>query len=95
MARLLSIGFVLPWTIKRAPSPALIRGMDVEFYNVYGAIRQQRRSGVKELLRANTIQVDTIYQLLIEKGYFTQAEFLAKMKEVQMDYVKGENLPKD
>ena len=43
----------------------------------------------KELLMANTIQVDTIYQLLIQKGYFTEAEFLAKMKEVQMDYVKG------
>ena len=48
----------------------------------------------KELLMANTIQVDTIYQLLIQKGYFTEAEFLAKMKEVQMDYVKGENLLK-
>ena len=48
----------------------------------------------KELLMANTIQVDTMYQLLIQKGYFTEAEFLAKMKEVQMDYVKGENLPK-
>jgi hypothetical protein len=45
----------------------------------------------KELLMANTIQVDTMYQLLIQKGYFTEAEFLEKMKEVQMDYVKGEN----
>ena len=36
----------------------------------------------KELLMANTIQVDTMYQLLIQKGYLTEAEFLAKMKEV-------------
>ena len=40
----------------------------------------------RELLMANTIQVDTIYQLLIQKGYFTEAEFLEKMKAVQRDY---------
>jgi hypothetical protein len=27
-----------------------------------------------------------MYQLLIQKGYFTEAEFLEKMKAVQMDY---------
>lgn len=43
----------------------------------------------KELLMANTIQVDTMCQLLIQKGYFTEEEFLAKMKEVQEDYQKG------
>ncbi len=37
----------------------------------------------------NTIQVDTMYQLLIQKGYFTEAEFLGKMKEVQIDYQRG------
>ena len=40
----------------------------------------------RELVMANTIQVDTMYQLLIQKGYFTEAEFLAKMKLVQADY---------
>ena len=43
----------------------------------------------REMVMANTIQVDTICQLLIQKGYFTEAEFLAKMKEVQADYQKG------
>ena len=43
----------------------------------------------RELLMANTIQVDTMCQLLIQKGYFTEEEFLAKMKEVQEDYQKG------
>lgn len=42
-----------------------------------------------EMVMANTIQVDTRYPLLIQKGYFTEAEFLKKMKEVQMDYEKG------
>ena len=40
----------------------------------------------KELLMANTIQIDAMYQLLIQKGYFTEAEFLIKLKEVQRDY---------
>ena len=40
----------------------------------------------KELLLANTIQIDTTYQLLIQKGHFTEAEFLEKMKLVQADY---------
>ena len=45
----------------------------------------------KELLMANTIQIDAMYQLLIQKGYFTEAEFLVKLKEVQRDYQRGEN----
>ena len=42
----------------------------------------------RELVMTNTIQVDTMYRLLIEKGYFTEAEFLDKMKEMQADYQK-------
>ena len=41
---------------------------------------------IHELVGSNTIQLDTIYQLMIEKGFFTEAEFLVKMKEVQADY---------
>ena len=37
----------------------------------------------KELLLANTIQIDTMYQLLIQKGHFTELEFLEKMKPVR------------
>ena len=43
----------------------------------------------KELLKANTIQIDTMFQLLIHKGYFTEAEYLEKMKEVSVDYRLG------
>jgi hypothetical protein len=43
----------------------------------------------KELLLANTIQIDTMYQLLIQKGYFTETEFLEKMKQVKADYQKS------
>ena len=40
----------------------------------------------KELLMANSIQIDALCQLLIEKGLITQQEFFDKMKQVQTDY---------
>jgi len=40
----------------------------------------------KELLMANSIQVDTICQLLVDKGFFTEAEYFNKLKQVQLDY---------
>ena len=46
----------------------------------------------KELLIANTIQVDTAVQLLIEKGFFTQDEFFTKLKQVQAQYQKIESI---
>ena len=44
--------------------------------------------GFKELLMANTMQVDAAVQLLIEKGFFTEAEFVNKLKQVQVQYKK-------
>ena len=46
----------------------------------------------KELLIANSIQVDTAVQLLIEKGFFTQDEFFTKLKQVQAQYQKNESI---
>ena len=40
----------------------------------------------KEMLIANSIQVDALSQLLIEKGKITEQEFLTKLKMVQMEY---------
>jgi hypothetical protein len=42
--------------------------------------------GFKELLIANSIQVDALTQLLIENGLFTKEEFFAKLKQVQVEY---------
>jgi len=42
----------------------------------------------RELLMANSIQVDTVTQLLIEKGFFTKEEFFAMLRQVQADYQK-------
>jgi hypothetical protein len=40
----------------------------------------------KELLMANSMQVDALCQLLIEKGIISEQEFYAKLKQVQQDY---------
>ena len=40
----------------------------------------------KELLMANSMQVDAIVQLLIKKGIFTKEEFFDMLKQVQMEY---------
>jgi hypothetical protein len=40
----------------------------------------------KEFLIAHSIQVDTVTQLLIEKGIITEQEFYTKLKKVQYDY---------
>ncbi len=39
----------------------------------------------KELLMANSIQVDALCQLLIEKGIITSDEFFTKLKQVQAE----------
>lgn len=40
----------------------------------------------QELLMANTVQVDALAQILIEKGLFTEQEFYKKLKDVQLQY---------
>jgi hypothetical protein len=41
---------------------------------------------IKELVISNSIQVDAMAMLLIEKGFFTKDEFFTKLKQVQMEY---------
>ena len=42
----------------------------------------------QEITMASSIQVDTLCQLLIEKGIITEEEFYLKLKTVQADYQK-------
>ena len=44
----------------------------------------------KESLMANSIQVDAVVQLLIEKGIITKDEFFGKLKQVQAEYKSRE-----
>jgi len=41
---------------------------------------------IEDLVVSNTIQFDTLYRVLINKGIFTEAEFNEKMQEVQIYY---------
>ncbi len=45
----------------------------------------------KELLMANSIQIDSVALLLIENGIITHEEFFAKLKQVQSEYQKGDH----
>ena len=40
----------------------------------------------KELMMANTIQVDALAQILIEKGIVSEQEVSKKLKQVQLQY---------
>ena len=40
----------------------------------------------KELLMANSMQVDALVQLLVEEGLITEQRFFEKLKQVQVDY---------
>jgi hypothetical protein len=42
----------------------------------------------KELLMANSIQVDALTQLLIEEGLISEQRFFQKLKQVQEQYQK-------
>ena len=44
---------------------------------------------LKELMIANSIQNDALAQLLIEEGIISQEKFIAKLKEVQTQYMKN------
>lgn len=40
----------------------------------------------EELIMANIYQLDTVTQLLIEKGLITEQEFFTKLKQVQAEW---------
>jgi hypothetical protein len=45
----------------------------------------------KELLMANSMQVDALAQLMIRKGLITKEEFFEMLKEVQAEYQSRTN----
>lgn len=54
-------------------------------------IDQDELVSFRELLISNTIQLDVVSRLLIEKGIITDEAFFAKLKEVQMEYKSKDN----
>jgi hypothetical protein len=81
----------------KTPRPPAVGCGQIHFQSLHGnsgdddgrITGPQRRSRVQGTLDGNTIQIDTMYQLLIQKGSFTEAEFLEKRKQVQADYQKS------
>ncbi len=51
---------------------------------------QDQLVSFEELLISNSIQVDAVTQLLIEKGIFTKEEFFVMLKRVQVEYKRRE-----
>ena len=49
----------------------------------------------KELLMANSIQVDALAQLLIEEGLISEQKCYEKWKQVQSQYQKNERMGKN
>ena len=45
-------------------------------------------STFKDLLLANSLQIDAVAQLLIEKGIFTKDDFFDMLKRIQTEYEK-------
>jgi hypothetical protein len=43
----------------------------------------------QEILLANSIMIETLTQLLMEKGTISNDEFFTKLKKVKADYQKG------
>ena len=49
---------------------------------------QEQLVALEELLVSNTVQLDTITQLLVEKGVFTKNEFFDMLKKIQKEFKK-------
>jgi len=45
----------------------------------------------EELIMSQVIQLDTVTQLLIEKGVISEEEFYTKLKQVQAEYQRKKN----
>ena len=45
----------------------------------------------RELLVANSIQVDALVMLMIDKGFITKDEYFKKLKQLQMEYKSKDN----
>ena len=51
-------------------------------------IDSNEMSTFKDLLLANSLQIDAVAQLLIEKGIFSKDEFFDMLKRIQTEYEK-------
>ena len=46
----------------------------------------KKRSGLEKLLVSNTVQLEALTRILLDKGYVTQAELMKMMNKIQAEY---------
>ena len=56
--------------------------------SISGNSDSNEMSTFKDLLLANSLQIDAVAQLLIEKGIFTKDDFFDMLKRIQAEYEK-------
>jgi hypothetical protein len=83
-----------PCLFKKGRIPAFGNSHNNEKENMAEKLDPEELVDFKELLMANSIQVDALSQLLIEKRLITHDEFFAKLKQVQAEY-QGKQYPND
>jgi hypothetical protein len=63
----------------------------VEAFFVAQKLDDSELVSFKELLIANSIQVDALAQLMIKKGFITKKAFFDMLKEVKAEHRKNES----
>jgi len=46
----------------------------------------KKRTGLEKLLVSNTIQLEALTRILLDKGYVTEAELMEMMNKIQVEY---------
>ena len=71
--------------------------LDLDDYGIPGSISMAKKLdsnelvSFRELLISNTIQLDVVTRLFIEKGIIIEEEIAAKLKQVQSEYQKDDH----
>ncbi|MCK4984939.1 MAG: hypothetical protein KAS40_05440 [Desulfobacterales bacterium] len=82
------------WIIAPHDGPERRSGKDrrTELENGDMIVVDQEIATIQDLLMANSMQLDAIAQLLIEKGLFSKEELFDMLKRIQQEYQKTGNI---
>ncbi len=61
-------------------------GLPVKNLPVPEDFDSKKRSGLEKLLVSNTVQLEALTRILLDKGYVTQAELMKMMNKIQAEY---------
>lgn len=82
------------WIIAPHDGPERRSGKDrrTELENGDMIVADHEIATIQDLLMANSMQLDAIAQLLIEKGIFSKEELFDMLKRIQKEYQKTGNI---